>query len=115
MKHFYEKNEYVLNSEINVFFEDILSMTDSQFEDWVVAMRKEILFAWDTYGCPPRIGKNKKDIIDEFNKLEWYPVHTFEHVDELTGNKDVLINKSRIGSEVDQWFDTMYKTRILIS
>ena len=112
MKYFYEKNEYVLNSEINVFFEDILSMTNSEFEEWVVAMRKEILFAWDTYGCPPRIGKNKKDIIAEFNKLECYPTHTFEHVDELTGNKDVLINKSRIGSEVDQWFDTMYKTRI---
>jgi hypothetical protein len=112
MKQFYEKNEYILNSKINVFFEDILSMTDIQFETWVVDMRKEILHAWNVYGCPPRIGKNRADIIDEFNKLESYPVHTFEHVDELTGKNDVLINKSRIGSEVDQWFDTMYKTRI---
>lgn len=112
MKHYYEKNDYILNGEINIFFEDILSFTDVQFEDWVINMRKEILYAWDTYGCPPRIGKNKKEIIAEFNKLESYPIHTFEFIDELTGQNDVLINKSRIGSEIDQWFDTMYKTRI---
>lgn len=112
MPEYYEKNEYVLNSKINVFFEDIVSMTEAEFDSWVVEMRKEILYAWDTFGCPPRIGKNKQEIVEEFNKLEAYPVHTFEHVDELTGKSDVIINKSRIGSEVDQWFHTMYKTRI---
>jgi hypothetical protein len=112
MKHFYERNDYLLNHKINVFFEDIVSMNDSEFEEWVKDMRKVVLEAWDATNCPPRTGKNEDDIIEEFNKLTGYPVHTFEFVDELTGEKDVIINKSRLGAEADQWFSNMYKTRI---
>ena len=112
MNHFYERNDYLLNHKINVFFEDIVSMNDSEFEEWVKDMRKVVLESWDTNNCPPRTGKNEVDIIEEFNKLTGYPVHTFEFVDELTGEKDVIINKSRLGAEADQWFSNMYKTRI---
>ena len=45
MSIFYEKNEYILNSPINVFFEDIVSMTNAEFDKWVIDMRKEVLFA----------------------------------------------------------------------
>jgi hypothetical protein len=112
MKPFYERNDYLLNHKINVFYENIVSMTDKEFETWVSDMRKVVMEAWNTHNCPPRTGKNEQDIINEFNKLTGYPVSTFEFVDELTGNKDVIINKSRLGAEVDQWFPNMYKTRI---
>lgn len=112
MKTFYERNDYLLNHKINVFYEDIVSMTEKEFENWVVEMRKVVMEAWNTYNCPPRTGKNEQDIIEEFNKLSGYPVNTFEFVDELTGTKDVIINKSRLGAEADQWFPNMYKTRI---
>ena len=112
IKSFYERNDFLLNHKINVFFEDIVSMTDNKFEDWVVEMRKVVLEAWSTNNTPPRTGKNELDIIAEFNKLAGYPIHTFEFMDELTNTKDVIINKSRIGAEADQWFSNMYKTRI---
>lgn len=110
----YQKNTHVINSDINVNFEDLLEMTPDQFRDWVVSMRKVIRSAWDTYGCPPRTGKDVDEIIDNFNKLESYPVHEFEHTDELVsvGVPDVIINKSRMGVEADQWFSNMFKTRI---
>lgn len=112
MKPFYERNSYVLNDPINVLYEDIVSMTDLEFEQWVIRMRKVILNIWDTHGCPPRTGKNEDEIIDEFNKMVSYPIHLFEFTDELTNTKDVIINKSRVGSEADQFFSNMYKTRI---
>mgnify|MGYP003117179631 FL=1 len=113
MKKFYERNDYVINSDVNVLFEELLSMSPSEFEGWVVRMRREITYAWDTYGCPPRTGKNENDIIDSFNKLGEYPVHLFTHTDELSNvDDDVIINKSRAGVEVDQWFSNMFKTRI---
>ena len=92
----YQRNDYVVNSEINVCFEDLLDMTPDQFRDWVIKMRETIKYAWDTYGCPPRTGKNKQEIIDSFNRLESYPVHEFEYTDELSDGsvKDVIINKS---------------------
>jgi hypothetical protein len=40
-------------------------------------------------------------------------VHQFTHTDELSDiDDDVIINKSRAGVEVDQWFSNMFKTRI---
>jgi len=109
----YQRNEYVIDSDINVCFEDLLDMTPDQFKDWVVRMRETIRDAWDSHGCPPRTGKNEDEIIDSFNRLESYPVHEFTHSDELSDiPDDVIINKSRAGVEVDQWFSNMFKTRI---
>ena len=111
--NFYERNNYVIDSDVNVLFEDLLEMTPSQFEEWVVRMRREITHAWDVYGCPPRTGKDKQDIVDSFNRLGEYPVHQFTNTDELSKvDDDVIINKSRAGVEVDQWFSNMFKTRI---
>jgi hypothetical protein len=113
MKKFYERNDHVINSDVNVLFEELLDMNPPKFEEWVIRMRREITRAWDAYGCPPRTGKNEKEIIDSFNKLESYPVHQFTHTDELSDvDDDVIINKSRAGVEVDQWFSNMFKTRI---
>ena len=113
MKKFYERNDYVIKSDVNVLFEDLLTMTPVEFEKWVIRMRREITTAWDAYGCPPRTGKEEKEIIDSFNRLGEYPVHFFTHTDELSDiEDDVIINKSRAGVEVDQWFSNMFKTRI---
>jgi len=112
-KQFYERNNYVIDSHVNCLFEDLLEMTPDEFRNWVIEMRKEVKHSWDTYGCPPRTGKNEEDIIDRFNKIAEYPVHKFEFTDELADvGKDVIINKSRIGGEADQWYSNMMKVRI---
>jgi len=113
LKPYYERNEHVINSHVNCNFEDLLEMTPDEFREWVIEMRKVVKDAWDTYGCPPRTGKNEDEIIDAFNKIAEYPVHQFTHTDELSDMEDdVIINKSRMGVEVDQWFSNMFKTRI---
>ena len=109
----YQRNDYVINHEVNVCFEDLLEMTPDEFRVWVGKMRNVLRHSWDTYGCPPRTGKPESKIIENWNKLETYPVHEFEHDDELSDTpKDVIINKSRGGSEVDQFFENMFRTRI---
>ena len=62
MKKFYERNNYVINSDVNVLFEDLLAMTPVEFEKWVIRMRREITAAWDAYGCPLEQGKKKKKL-----------------------------------------------------
>ena len=88
---FYERNDHVINSKINVNFEDLLEMTPQLFEQWVIDMRKEILYSWDTNGCPPRTGKTQQDIVDKFNELGEYPVHEFTHSDALSTIPDDVI------------------------
>jgi len=109
----YQRNNHIINSDVNVNFEDLLEMTPDQFKDWVVEMRNVLKKSWDTYGCPPRTGKSEDKIIENWNKLETHPVHEFERDDELSDiPNDVIINKSRGGSEVDQFFENMFRTRI---
>jgi len=110
---FYERNDYVINSNINCNFEDLLEMTPNEFVDWVVNFRKIVKRAWDKHGCPPRTGKTEEGIIEQFNKIAEYPVHKFAFSDELSDvEDDVIINKCRIGGEADQWFSNMMKVRI---
>jgi len=110
---FYERNDYVINSEINCNYEDLLEMTPDEFIEWVIKFRKVVKEAWDEHGCPPRTGKTEEGIIEQFNKIAEYPVHRFAFSDELSDvEDDVIINKCRIGGEADQWFSNMMKVRI---
>ena len=113
MKPFYERNNFILEHEVNINFEDLLNMTPDEFKNWVVSMRKAIVESWDVHGSPPRTGKNEEDIITQWNKMAEFPVHKFTHSDELSDvGDDVIINKCRLGVEVDQFFQNMMKTRI---
>ena len=109
----YEKNTSLIDSDINCKFEDLLCMTPDEFRSWVSKMRKLVIDIWDEQNVPPRQGKTEDEIIDQFNKMISYPIHEFTHSDELSDiPDDVIVNKSRLGAEADQWFANMYKTRI---
>jgi len=115
LKPFYERNTYVVdNPEVNVYFEDILSMSEDEFRDWVILLRKTVVDSHVNHGCSAKMGKDESEIIDNWNKLETFPVHKFEHKDELSDADymDVIINTTRGGSEVDQFFPNMMRTRI---
>jgi len=112
MNYFYEKNTELLNSEVNKKFEEVLAMTKDEFRQWVIDLRKTVVYLWDEKGNPPRVGYNEHEIVDQFNEMTSFPVWKFEVEDELTGEKDVIRNTSVVGNAVNQWFPTMMKTRI---
>ena len=43
MKHFYEKNSYLLNHEVNKTFEEVLWMSDDEFKQWLRDMRQAVI------------------------------------------------------------------------
>jgi hypothetical protein len=106
---FYEKNEDLINSPVNKTFEELLWMTDAEFRRWVIDMRKTVVDLWDNKGLPPRVGYNKDEIIDNFQKMISFPVH------ELEIDKDIVRNTSVIGNAVNQFFPTMMRTKISYS
>lgn len=111
-KNFYERNDYILNHEVNKKFEDLLWMSDTEFENWVVSMRAAVLHAWDNLGNPPRTGWSETGIVDQFSKMDSFPTHEFLTTDLLTNEENVLRNTSIIGNAANQWFPTMMATRI---
>lgn len=109
----YGKNTHLIDSDINVLFEELLEMNPDQFEQWVIDLRKSVVDIWDNKNVPPRRGKEDRDIIDQWNKMCSYPIHKFTFTDELSDiEDDVIVNTSKLGVEADQWFPNMYKVRI---
>lgn len=113
MQHcFYEKNTELIESSVNKTFEELLWMTPVEFREWVIELRRVVIFLWDEKGQPPRVGYDKSEIIGQFQKMESFITETFEQVDELTGEKNVVRNTSNLGNAVNQFFPGMMKTRI---
>ncbi len=111
-KYFYERNDYLLNSSVNKFFEEILWMTEDEFQTWVRDMRKEVVYAWDVLGIPPRVGWNEHDIIEQFNNLKAFPISEVLVVDEATGERNAIRPSTIVGNAANQFFPTMMKTKI---
>lgn len=113
---FYQRNEELLSSKVNKTFEEILCMSEPEFQAWVAEMRSEVVRIWDSTGTPPRVGCTKQEIIDQFKELRFYPVHHhvdgFECIDVETGEKDCIRNNTLIGNAANQWFPTMMSTKI---
>ena len=115
MKKYYYERSKLLESEVNIAFEELLWMDDIQTTKWIDSLREFILREWDMYGIPPTIGQNTETLKKNFHKLRDYPLHQgskqFLTKDEDTGEYNVIKNYNKFGSGVNQFFPTMLKTK----
>ena len=112
MKKYYYERSNLLESEININFEELLWMNKEQTEEWIENLRSFILSEWDYKGIPPTIGQDTKDIKKNFKKLREYDVHHKFLVRDDDGNDNVIKNYNKHASGVNQFFPTMLKTRV---
>jgi hypothetical protein len=117
-KYFHEKNPLV-ESELNITFEQVLRLSPDEVREWLSKLRDESRRIWDEYGCPPALtGKDEKEIIKSFKDI-----HGFKFLldskrsepllqDENDGTFSIIRNFNKGGAEVNQFFPTMLKTRI---
>lgn len=111
-KYFYEKNRFLLEHEVNKCFEEVLWMDEKAFQQWVIDLRKAVVYSWDVLGLPPRVGYDEGEMIDQFSQMNGFITDRLFKVDELTGERDVIHNTFNIGNGVNQFFPTMMKTKI---
>ena len=107
-KYFYERSN-LLESEVNINFEELLWMNESETNQWIDKLREFILSEWDDKGIPPTIGQSEETIKKNFKKLRDYNIHQFLISDD-DGNKNVIKNYNKFASGVNQFFPTMLKT-----
>ena len=115
MKIFYEKNTYMSESFVNLTFDELQDLDDKEFDQWVMDVRSEVLRIWDTYDIPPRSGGRSEDEIKaQMNRIISTPAKKIEGIDELDndGTPNAILNRTGLGVVADQFFPTMYKTRI---
>ena len=112
-KWFHERNNRFLDDEsINVYFEDILRMSNDEFEAWLRRTIDKLIECWDVYDTPPVVGINESEMIAQFNKMSGFNSDLLWDVDELTNERNVIRNKFYYGNAVNQFFPTMYKAPI---
>ena len=107
------KKTNIHNLKTNLTYHEIQSLSFTELSKWVDELRNEILHNWDTKNEPPTIGKSKEQIIKSFSKLRDYPVEDLFIEDEnYPHHLGFIKNFTKIGSPVNQFFPSMYKTRI---
>ena len=111
MKKYYYERSNLLESDINIYFEELLYMNDKETSEWIKNLRSFILSEWDDKGIPPTIGQNTDKILTNFGKLRDYPVEDFLVSDD-DGNEDVIRNYNKQATSINQFFPTMLKTRV---
>lgn len=109
---FYQKNKKLIEHSVNKTFEEILWMSAHQFKDWITELRQVVLEIWDTDGVPPTVGQDEKEIIDQFERIERFPVSGFLKEEAGKSKQKIILNTSKIGTAANQWFPTMMKTEI---
>ena len=111
MKKYYYERSNLLESDINIYFEELLYMNDEETSEWIKNLRSFIISEWDDKGIPPTIGQNTDKILTNFGKLRDYPVEDFLVSDD-DGNEDVIRNYNKQATSINQFFPTMLKTRV---
>mgnify|MGYP001337206675 CR=1 FL=1 len=112
MKKYYYERSNLLESDVNITFDELLYMNEKETSEWIESLRSFIITEWDEKGIPPTIGANTKDIIKNFKKLREYDVHHKFLVSDDDGNMNVIKNYNKHASSVNQFFPTMLKTRV---
>ena len=94
MKKYYYERSNLLESDVNITFDELLYMNEKETSEWIESLRSFIITEWDEKGIPPTIGANTTDIIKNFKKLREYDVHHKFLVSDDDGNMNVIKNLS---------------------
>lgn len=113
-KWYYTKNEEFVNHSINKTFHEIVTMSEESFRSWVIELRHEIINFWEK-GNPPRLGFTENQMRSQCKALLQRNTDNLLCYDELTKTHDIIKSASTVGNFVNQFFPTMYKTKIVTS
>lgn len=98
---------------VNRTFDEILAMTDAEFEAYVVHMRQSFLSYWNDENLPPRRGWSEQEIDDEFVQLAGFDVQKMWKQDTLSNRRVIHNTHVSLGSAVNAWHaGNMYRVRI---
>ena len=106
-EHFYTKNTYLLESHLNITFEELLWKTEAEFHKWAEDLCAFVTYIWDTKNTPPVQGKTKDQIIEAMNEMINYPVHEFVLGEDMFYN-----TKKENAGLLNGWFPNLMKARI---
>jgi hypothetical protein len=108
----FQKNSYIVDSDkINITFDKILEISDSEFAAWIDLLRNTMVEIWDKHGLIPSAGITEDKVEKEFQQLSVADASNILRYDELVFEYDVIDNSSKLGTAANWFFPTMLKTK----
>ncbi|MDC0960265.1 DNA methyltransferase [Flavobacteriaceae bacterium] len=106
----FSQNPIGENKDLNITFEEVNKMDYTQFKRFILSVRTFLLEQWDNHDIPPYIGKDKKGIIDDIEKLIDFDVERmYKKGDDVY--EYILSNDYHYGSSCNQFQPSLHKTR----
>ena len=98
------------NKDFNITFEEVNRMDYNEFKRFILSVRTFLLEQWDKNDIPPYIGKDKKGIIEDIEKLIDFDVERmYKKGDDVY--EYILSNDYHYGSSCNQFQPSLHKTR----
>ena len=106
----FSQNPIGENKDLNITFEEVNKMDYTQFKRFILSVRTFLLEQWDKNDIPPYIGKSKKGIIDDIQKLIDFDVkRMWKKGDDIY--EYIISNDYHYGSSCNQFQPSLHKTR----
>jgi hypothetical protein len=98
------------NPKYNITFDEVNKMDYEQFKGFILSIKTFLLKQWDNHDIPPYIGKDKKGIIEDIEKLIDFDVKRMcKKGDDVY--EYILSNDWHFGSSCNQFQPSLNKTR----
>jgi len=110
----HNSNDFLLNSDINLTFDDLYLMSNEEFGDWIVEVRDRVKESWEQHNQPPTKTLNDDAIVRQFRKLTDTPVDDCLVVNGLNQRQELLNPKIPI-SAANPFFPNMAKSKDITS
>jgi hypothetical protein len=110
-KWYYTQNDDFVNHQINKTFDEVVKMDLPTFQAWVEELKDVILNFWDR-GTPPRLGFDEDQMFNQVHELRNFDTHKLYVSEDGSTELNILKTSTRVGNFVNQFYPTMYKTRI---
>ena len=112
MKKYYYERSNLLESDINIYFEELLYMNEKKLLNGLKILEVLLYLNGMIKVSHQPSDKTPKDIKKNFIKLRDYDVHNFLISDD-DGNENVIKNYNKHAHHsINQFFPTMLKTRV---
>ena len=106
----FSQNPIGENKDLNITFEEVNKMDYNEFKSFILSVRTFLLNQWDNHDIPPYIGKDKKGIIEDIEKLIDFDVERMcKKGDDVY--EYILSNDWHFGASCNQFQPSLHKTR----
>ena len=104
------KNPIGDNPKYNISFDMVNKMDYNEFKRFILSVRTFLLEQWNKHDIPPYIGKDKKGVIDDIQKLIDFDVERmWKSGDNIY--EYIISNDYHHGSSCNQFQPSLHKTR----